>query len=68
MLKNTLKIKNAQQLSRDEQRAILGGAGGGTTPPDLSLCGCDCAGSVTGPSYCIKYIACPQVYTCDDDI
>lgn len=66
MLRNTLKIKNAQELSRSEQRAILGGAGGGTTPPDLSKCGCDCAGRVTGPAYCPLYMGCLQVYTCDE--
>jgi len=66
MFKSTLKIKNAQELSRSEQRAILGGAGGGTTPPDLSKCGCDCAGSVTGPAYCSLYMGCLQVYKCDE--
>ncbi|MEE1944790.1 hypothetical protein VRU48_06715 [Pedobacter sp. KR3-3] len=66
MFKNTSKIKNVQQLSRSEQKAILGGAGGGN-PPDLSKCGCDCAGRVTGPVYCAQYMACLQVYTCDDN-
>ncbi|MFC3161448.1 hypothetical protein SAMN05443633_101532 [Chryseobacterium arachidis] len=55
-------LKNATKLKKADLKNITGGASG---TPDLSLCGCSCSGSVTGPKYCIQYIACPQVYTCD---
>ena len=66
MKKNILNIKGVSAISKVEQSQINGGIswpGGGI---DLSKCGCDCAGSVTGPFYCRLNIACPQVYTCDD--
>ncbi|MBW7674018.1 hypothetical protein [Chryseobacterium chendengshani] len=56
-------LKNAKKLKSADLRNIAGGASG---TPDLSLCGCSCSGAVTGPKYCPTYIACPQVYTCDD--
>ena len=62
MSKNLLNIEGASLLSRSEQKSLTGGAG-----IDLSLCGCDCAGAVTGPSYCGFFFGCPQVYTCGDD-
>ena len=61
-MKNLLKIKGVSALSRADQKSVSGGFGN----PDLSLCGCDCAGRVTGPIYCNWYIACPQVYTCEE--
>ncbi len=60
-----LKIEGMQVLSKENQKTIFGGAGG---KEDLSQCGCSCSGSVTGPFYCIMYIACPQVYTCEETI
>ena len=60
-------IKGAQILSKDSQRKIVGQIGS-CKLLDLSLCGCDCAGRVTGPFYCNGCIACLQVYTCGDDI
>jgi len=63
MLKQILNVAGSQILSKKEQQQITGGAGG-FNKPDLSQCGCDCAGNVTGPKYCSIYIACPQVYTC----
>jgi hypothetical protein len=55
-------LKNATKLKKADLKNITGGVSG---TPDLSLCGCDCAGAVTGPKYCVQYMACPQVYTCD---
>ena len=62
-MKNLLSISGATVLSKKEQKNFMGGISG---TPDLSKCGCDCAGRVTGPFYCSTYFACPQVYTCDD--
>jgi len=62
MKKNILNIKGVSAISKQDQSQINGGAGG------FFGCGCDCAGRVTGPKYCEDLIACPQVYTCDDDI
>ncbi|WGH75984.1 hypothetical protein P8625_02110 [Tenacibaculum tangerinum] len=59
MKQNFLNISGVTVLSKKQQQNLHGGAG-----VDLSLCGCDCAGRVTGPKYCALYIACPQVYTC----
>ncbi|GGX12614.1 hypothetical protein [Aquimarina muelleri] len=59
MKTNLSKIKGANVLSRENQSKIKGQGG-----VDLSLCGCSCSGAVTGPAYCHKYIACPQVHTC----
>lgn len=56
-------LKNAKKLKQADLKNIVGGVSGN---PDLSLCGCDCAGAVTGPYYCVQYIGCPQVYTCKD--
>jgi len=55
-------LKNAKKLNKADLKDIVGGAG----TPDLSLCGCSCSGSVTGPKYCPIYMMCPQVYTCGD--
>ncbi|WP_298516477.1 hypothetical protein [uncultured Kordia sp.] len=67
MKKNILNIKGVSAISKQEQSQINGGAG---FPGAGSYqgCGCDCAGRVTGPKYCEWLIACPQVYTCGDDI
>jgi len=65
MKKSILELKNAKKLTRDQMKSVVGGIGDPVNP-DLSKCGCDCAGRVTGPSYCIRYIACPQVYNCLD--
>ncbi|MEM6719577.1 MAG: hypothetical protein AAF611_09695 [Bacteroidota bacterium] len=58
-----LNIKGATKISKAEQSQINGGF---DIVYDISKCGCDCAGRVTGPKYCIWIIACPQIYTCDD--
>ena len=57
-------LKNAKKLKQADLKNIVGGIKGGN--PDLSLCGCSCSGSVIGPKYCPQYIACPQVYTCNE--
>ncbi|UUC44446.1 hypothetical protein [Flavobacterium cerinum] len=62
MKTNLLNITGVQVLTKENQRAITGEIE--KIDPDLSLCGCSCSGSVTGPAYCRRYIACPQVYTC----
>ena len=67
MKKNILNIKGATAISKANQSTINGGAGWGSGG-DLSKCGCDCAGRVTGPKYCPWFMACPQVYTCGSDI
>lgn len=54
-------FKNAKKLRKEELKNIVGGV---DKNPDLSLCGCSCSGSVTGPKYCVQYIACPQVENC----
>ncbi|KIX21417.1 hypothetical protein SY27_06815 [Flavobacterium sp. 316] len=64
MKSRLLSISGITKLTRKNQKQILGGISG---PVDLSKCGCDCAGSVTGPFYCSQYIGCPQVYTCKDE-
>ncbi|MFY1046585.1 hypothetical protein [Chryseobacterium sp. GP-SGM7] len=58
-------LKNAKRLKKTDLKEIIGGAGK-IGNPDLSLCGCSCSGAVTGPSYCVQYIGCPQVYNCKD--
>ncbi|MEM6719578.1 MAG: hypothetical protein AAF611_09700 [Bacteroidota bacterium] len=60
-----LNIKGATKISKTEQSQINGGLSIGY---DISKCGCDCAGRVTGPKYCPWIMACLQVYTCDDII
>ena len=62
MKTNLLNIEGVTVLSKKSQSTVKGQASG----VDLSLCGCSCSGSVTGPFYCNKYIACPQVYTCQE--
>ena len=63
MKKQILNVAGSAILSKKAQQEINGGAGG-FGKPDLSLCGCDCTGAVTGPAYCGFYIGCPQVITC----
>ena len=46
MKSRLLNISGVQELSKESQKSIVGQAG----KHDLSLCGCDCAGSVTGPA------------------
>ena len=67
MKSKLLNITGATRLTKEAQRTILGQAGS-CSEVDLSLCGCSCSGSVTGPFYCFKCIACPQVYTCYESI
>lgn len=62
-MKNVLKISSLKVLSPTEQKNIIG-----TADNNPALCGCDCAGNVTGPIYCRKLIACLQVYTCNDAV
>ena len=64
MKANLLNIAGVQVLSKENQKAIVGQ--GGIKNHDLTLCGCSCSGAVTGPFYCDLYIACPQVYTCQE--
>ena len=66
MKKNILNIKGVSAISKEQQSQINGGFFDDKV--DLSKCGCDCAGRVTGPFYCQLYIGCLQVYTCGDDI
>jgi len=62
MKKNILNIAGVTAISKEAQSQINGGISG----CNLSKCGCDCAGRVTGPFCCRSEIACLQVYTCDD--
>ncbi|WP_420573631.1 hypothetical protein [Kordia sp.] len=66
MKKNILNIQGVSEISKAKQSEINGGAGWGFGGIDLSKCGCDCAGRVTGPLYCQNYFGCLQVYTCND--
>lgn len=60
-------MKNAKKLRKQELKNITGGLDSwANVQIDLSLCGCSCSGAVTGPKYCVEYIACPQVYTCGE--
>ena len=61
MKSQILNVVGSQVLSKKSQQEIKGGISG---KPDLSLCGCDCAGNVTGPFYCSFYIGCTQQYDC----
>lgn len=63
MKTNLLNIAGVKVLTKENQRMIKGQISG---EPDLSKCGCSCSGAVTGPSYCDRYIGCPQVYTCGE--
>ncbi|WP_136667969.1 hypothetical protein [Flavobacterium sp. H122] len=63
MKSKILSIKGAEMLSNEKLKQIKGGA-----KVDLSLCGCSCSGSVTGPDYCVIYFACTQGYTCQEEI
>jgi len=56
-------MKNAKKLTKTDLKNIAGGISG---KPDLTLCGCSCSGSVTGPWYCVQYIACTQGYNCGE--
>ncbi|RZS99027.1 hypothetical protein [Aquimarina brevivitae] len=64
MKTNLLNIKGVTVLSKKSQSTVKGEGCG----VDLSLCGCSCSGSVTGPFYCYYFTACPQIYTCDEAI
>ncbi|MEW7278291.1 hypothetical protein ABW636_06820 [Aquimarina sp. 2201CG1-2-11] len=61
MKTNFLNISGVKVLSKSSQQKIKGQA-----KVDLSLCGCSCSGTVTGPKYCRIYFACLQVYTCEE--
>lgn len=69
MKKKFLNIEGVTTLSKAQQKEVSGGF----SPEDLigygdiSKCGCDCGGSVTGPSYCSEIMACIHVYRCDDE-
>lgn len=62
MKSKILNVLGSEILSKKAQQEINGGGGSGK--PDLSLCGCDCAGNVTGPAYCNFYFSCTQQYDC----
>lgn len=61
MKKDFLNITGVTTLTKAQQKEVSGGI-----IPDLSKCECTCAGVVTGPIYCSKFISCPQYYWCDD--
>jgi hypothetical protein len=63
-MKKLTSISGAAILSSKQQKEVLGGKGGGGIDVEVQICGCDCAGNVTGPSYCSFIMGCPQVYTC----
>ncbi|WP_408023329.1 hypothetical protein [Tenacibaculum sediminilitoris] len=63
MKQNFLNISGVSILSKKQQQNLTGGVS-----IDLSNCGCDCAGRVTGPLYCHKYFACTQQYTCNEEM
>ncbi|AXG71080.1 hypothetical protein KORDIASMS9_03335 [Kordia sp. SMS9] len=65
MKKSILNIKGVSVISKKDQKEINGGIFA-EEKIDLTKCGCDCTGSVTGPSYCQIHFGCLQVYTCDD--
>lgn len=62
MRKKVSIISGAKTLTREEQKNVTGGL----FSIGIKKCGCDCRGNVTGPLSCLRSIACPQVYTCDD--
>ncbi|CAL2075017.1 hypothetical protein [Tenacibaculum sp. 190524A02b] len=65
-MKNTfLNINGVSILTKQQQKELNGGIS--FNGKDLGKCGCDCAGRVTGPFYCQTLIACPQVYTCNEE-
>lgn len=66
MKNNFLRISKGTVLSKKQQQNVTGG--NSFVGEDITKCGCDCAGRVTGPKYCQQLIACPQVYTCDEEI
>ena len=61
-----LNVSGVEVLSRESLKNIQGSLLFDEHNVDLSLCGCSCSGSVTGPFYCYLHMSCPQVYTCDD--
>lgn len=63
MKTNLLNVSGVSVLSKGAQSQITGKAKG---PVDLSLCGCNCAGNVIGPSYCGAHILCTLEYTCEE--
>lgn len=63
MKSDILNIKGVEILSKQSQKEVLGRIGGGGSC-NLSLCGCDCTGSVTGPLCCYAHINCLHVITC----
>ncbi|WP_299109683.1 hypothetical protein [uncultured Tenacibaculum sp.] len=63
MKNNLLNLKGATVLNKRDLKSITGGI----SFNDISKCGCDCAGRVTGPFYCQQLIGCPQVYTCGEE-
>ncbi len=66
MKTNLLNITGVQVLSKENQRQILGQVLVIDESGDISKCGCSCSGAVTGPAYCQRIMACPQVYTCGE--
>jgi hypothetical protein len=63
MKSKLLNISGVEILSRENLKNIVGSA-----IIDMSKCGCSCSGSVTGPAYCQMYMACIQVYTCNEEM
>lgn len=59
-----LNLKNAKPLRKNQLKKITGGNSENLGDHDLSLCGCDCTGTQTGPPYCALYFGCLQVYNC----
>lgn len=65
MKSNFLNLKGISILSKQQQKLFIGGS---FDLVESIICGCDCAGNVTGPTMCSSVINCPQVYTCDEVI
>ena len=63
-MKKLALISGAAILSSKQQKEVLGGKGGGDVDGEAQICGCDCAGNVTGPAYCSFIMSCIQVYNC----
>ncbi|WP_442266341.1 hypothetical protein ACSIGC_01100 [Tenacibaculum sp. ZS6-P6] len=63
-MKNLLNINGVSVLTKKDQKTLTGGI----LLIDPKYCGCDCAGRVTGPKYCEQVIACPQEYTCNEEM
>jgi hypothetical protein len=62
---NIKQVKGVEILSKNDQKTILGQLQQQSC--NLALCGCDCAGGITGPACCHFFIACLQGYFCYEE-